>query len=220
MMDEIRKYNVIVADDHSIFRVGLMNILSHLPVVSRIDEASNGMEVLKLLKKRPYDIVFMDIEMPVLNGIDTLQKIRALQYPVKIITLSMFSSENYIMAMYDQEVNGYILKNTNHQELNRAIDLVMDNQQYYCPEVANILFKRLIKKEKPSEKDEIELSEREEEILLLICQQFSSTEIGERLCISEKTVKRHRQKLIEKTGMKNLAGLVIFAIKKGYIRID
>ena len=218
-----KKLKVIVADDHSIFRLGLINILNQIPGIKQIDQAADGVEVLNLLGQDSYDVIFLDIEMPVLNGIETIQKVKANYPDVKVITLSMFSNENYIMEMYERNTNGYLLKNTNLKQLKRALEHVMDDQEYFCPEAAEVLFKRLVAKDKDKEDNtkevEIDLSERETEILLLICEQYSSVEIAEKLFIADNTVKRHRQKLIEKTGSKNLAGLVLFAIKHGIIQI-
>jgi DNA-binding NarL/FixJ family response regulator len=213
----IPRIRIIVADDHSIFRIGLKNLLKQLPFVVKIDEASNGVEVLDLLTKADYDIIFMDIEMPLMNGLKTVREISLLGKPVKIIMLTMFCSENYIMDVYERNLSGYILKNTNLQELKRALENVLEGGQYFCPEANQILLKKLLSKEYISFQAQ-ELSDREMEILLLICEQFTNSEISEKLCISDHTVKRHRQNLLEKTGAKTTAGLVLFALRNNLIR--
>lgn len=218
-MNNIPKIRVIVADDHSIFRMGLKNLLKQIPFVDKIDEASNGIEVLDLLNKGvDYHIIFMDIEMPLMDGLKTVREISLMEKQAKVIMLTMFCSENYIMDVYERNLSGYILKNTNLQEIKRALEHVLEGGQYFCPEAAQILFKKLLSKDYISFQTN-EISDREKEILLLICEQYTNSEISEKLCISEHTVKRHRQNLLEKTGAKTTAGLVLYALKSNMVRL-
>lgn len=219
----LNNLKILVADDHSIFRHGLSSLLKNIPFVNKIDEASNGVEVLKALNKTKYDVLFLDIEMPIMNGIDTLQEVKLHSRAPKVIVLSMFSNENYIMDMHDKGMNGYLLKNTTILELKRAIELVMEGEPYYSPEVREILLSSLLKREKAhafNHNHSLDLSDREVDVLLMICEQYSTFEIAEKLFISEHTVKRHRTSLLEKTGAKNSAGLVVYAVKNNLKKIN
>jgi DNA-binding NarL/FixJ family response regulator len=213
---------VIVADDHSIFRTGLVSTLKTIPFVSEIKEAVNGLEVMRLMENEEYDVVLLDIEMPKMNGIDAAKALKAKKSKARILILSMFLNEGYIMELYDIGVSGYLLKNTSHDELTKALRLVMEDTQYYCPEISTLLFKTLMDRSKhqQQEAEKETITEREREILIMLCMQHYSAEIADKLFITERTVKRHRQNLLEKTGAKNLAGLVIYALKKGVIKID
>jgi DNA-binding NarL/FixJ family response regulator len=222
-LDKLNKINVIIADDHPIFREGLLRLLKKLPYIDKIVEANNGVGVMKQLKEQHADLVLLDIHMPIKNGVETLIEIKQLNSAIKVIALSMSSSEEHIFIMQTSGVDGYLLKNVRLPELKRAIENVMEGTNYFTPVVANILFKPMIKEEyslvNPDLK--IELTEREKGVLVLICEQYSSSEIAEKLDIAENTVKRHRNALMEKTGSKNLGGLVLFAVRTGlYKTID
>jgi|JI7StandDraft_1071085.scaffolds.fasta_scaffold60992_2 DNA-binding NarL/FixJ family response regulator len=213
---------IIIAEDHPMMRDGLKLQLKKLKSPPKIELAENGMDVLQLLSKEHFDIVLMDVEMPIMDGIEATKRIIN-EYPkVKVIALTMYNSHRYIMELYDAGVHGYLLKNTTLKELVKAINLVCENEQYYCADVAEVLYKNLLKRDritKVSEKEKVKITSREVEVVSLICDQYSSDEIAEKLFLSPKTVKRHRQILMEKTGSKNLAGLVLFAIKRGYYKV-
>jgi len=213
---------ILLTDDHPIFRMGLKDILKDLPVVQKIQEAGDGLEALTLLENNEFDIVFMDIQMPKLNGIQTTSKILATYPSTKVIALTMSIDQKEILAMYDAGVSGYILKNTSLEELKRALEKVSNDEQYYCNEVSEVLFRALLKKDKSEiipghEADSI--TPREKEILKMLCEQLSTEEIADKLSLSVLTIKRHRQNLLQKTNAKNLAGLVVFAIKNNLFNL-
>jgi len=220
----ISKLKVLIADDHSFFRLGLKVTLSQLPYIRKIEEASNGVEVLKLLERNHYDIVFMDIQMPEMDGVEAVRQIRLQDNKTRIIALSMHASENYVMDLHSQNINGYLLKDTDLEEVKRAIENVMDGYQYFNPEVREILFSALVKKDRlasalSKSEPAMEITTREHDVLKLICDQYATSEIAAKLFVSENTVKFHRENLLEKTSSRNLAGLVLFAVKHGIYRI-
>jgi DNA-binding NarL/FixJ family response regulator len=217
----IKPVNIIIADDHSIFREGLKKVLKKIPFVGKITEAVNGKEALAFAEKGHYHVVLMDIEMPEMNGVEATRFIHDKFPHVKIIALTMYANQKYITELYDAGVSGYILKNTTMEELSKAIKLVSDNEQYYCKEVSDVLYKALLKRDKLT-KESVELekvSSREADILKLLCEQYTEDEIAEKLFISIKTVKVHKRNLFEKTHSKNLAGLVVYAIRQDIYRI-
>lgn len=211
------KINVLIADDYSIFRIGLKDILSTLPNKNNIDEASNGTELMKRFENSPYkyDILFLDISIPMMEGYECLKLIRSKYPKVKIIVLSISGNENHIPRMYELDVDGYLCKNTDGNELRKAVSEVMNGEKYFCKEAANILLKKMsIKKRNPKLSDHF-LSDREKDVLKLICEQKSTPEIANALSISNKTVNRHRQNLLEKLNVKNSIGLVLYAVNQG-----
>ena len=209
---------ILLVDDHTLFRNGLKMLLDTLPGYEVTGEASNGKEFLELIAKHDYDIVFLDIEMPELNGIEAAKRAIELKPDLKIITLSMYGDEEYYDQMVDAGAKGFLLKNTNLQEVKTAIDTVMNGGNYFSQELMQSML-RNYKSIKEAREPEVELSEREIEILLLICSELSNQEIGDKLFISKRTVEKHRANIHCKTNCKNTAGLVMYAIKNQMIEI-
>lgn len=207
--------HVIVADDHKIFRVGMVATLRTLKKVLTIQQAQNGLEVLDLMKKEPADLIFMDIKMPNMNGIEATKIIKN-DYPhTKIIAVSMFDDQEFVTEMFGNGASAYLLKNTDRDEISEAIDAVMNDEQYYSRDVSEALFKQLLTKSKTPQLDDgtYSLTEREKQILILICREFSNREIAGQLFVSARTVEGHRNRLLHKTNSKNTAGLVSYAMK-------
>ena len=209
---------IILVDDHTLFRNGLKMLLDTLSGYKVTGEASNGKEFLELIKIHDYDIVFLDIEMPEINGIEAARRAIELKPDLKIITLSMYGDEEYYDQMVDAGAKGFLLKNTNLQEVKTAIDTVMNGGNYFSQELMQSLL-RNYKSVKEIREPESELSEREVEILLLICSGLSNQEIGDQLFISKRTVEKHRANILSKTNCKNTAGLVMYAIKNQMIQM-
>lgn len=206
---------LIIADDHIIFRKGLRTILNELDEIKVVGEASNGHELLDQLKHQPADIVLMDIRMPVMDGIETTKKVSERYPEVKVIALTMHEEIGYFNQMVEAGACGFLLKNTNRDELQKAINMVMDGGNYFSEEFITQA-KAL---NRPRQKSPvIELTEREEEVLELICKGYSNAEIGKYLGVSIRTVDGHRARLLEKTGAKNSPHLVMYAIKNGLIK--
>jgi len=205
---------IIVVDDHIIFRKGLQTILNEIDIVKVVGEASNGNELLDLLKKQETDIIFMDIKMPYMDGVEATKKVLT-KYPhIKIVALTMFEEISYFNQMIEAGASGFLLKKTTTEELEKAIKLVLLDESYFSEEFMSSVNKYM----KPKQKNtSIHLTEREQEVLELICKGFSNTEIAKMLGVSSRTVDGFRAKLFEKTGAKNAPNLVMFALKNGLI---
>lgn len=211
-MDIIR---LIIADDHEIFRKGLRIILNELDEVKVIAEAQNGNEVFEILKHQKADLILMDIRMPVMDGIEATRKMTEKYPEVKVIALTMFEEISYFNQMIEAGAQGFLLKKTNKDELQRAINLVMEGENYFSEEfISNVN-----RTQRPASRIAgIELTDREQEVLELICKGMSNAEISKFLGVSARTVDGHRAHLLEKTGAKNSPHLVMFAIKNGLIK--
>ncbi len=208
-----RKIQVALVDDHQLFRSGINFIIDDTEDIEVAFEASNGQEFLNFLKEFQPDLVLMDINMPVLDGVEATR--RALeQFPdLKVLVLSMFGEVDYYNTMIDLGVKGFILKDIDNEELIDAIRKVYKGGSYFSQE----LLLQLIKN-KPSD-EAVDLTKREKEVLELICLGFSNQEISEKLFISQRTVERHRSSLLFKTDSKNSVSLVVYAIKSGLVKI-
>jgi DNA-binding NarL/FixJ family response regulator len=208
-----RKIQVALVDDHQLFRSGINFIIDDTDDIEVAFEASNGKEFLNFLNEFQPDIVLMDINMPVLDGVEATR--RAIdQYPdLKVLVLSMFGEVDYYNTMIDLGVKGFILKDIDNEELIEAIRKVNKGGSYFSQE----LLLQLIKN-KPTD-EAVDLTKREKEVLELICLGFSNQEISEKLFISQRTVERHRSSLLFKTDSKNSVSLVVYAIKSGLVKI-
>jgi len=209
-MDNI---NIFLVDDHILFRQGLRFLLSNINRIKSIYEASDGSEFINSLEDIKPDIVFMDIEMPQMDGITATKKALEIYPDTKIIGLSMYVEDNYFYAMMNAGAKGYILKNSNFDDVKKSIEAVQRGESYFSEEITHRIILDKIKKE------ESQLTDRETEVLSLICKGLSNIEIAEQLFISKRTVDKHRENLLQKTNSNNTAGLVIYAIKNGIIKI-
>ena len=218
MKKETVYLKVIIADDHPFFRDGMEIALKKISCIKKITHASNGKEVLRILKNERHHIVFMDIKMPVMNGIETT-KIISKDFPkVKVIALSMFDDKQHIVDMFDSGAYGYILKDSGQNEIESAIREVKQGKRYFSSTVSDELFRNVILKKEQTHRVEMgeQLSERETEILKLICRELMTKQIADKLCLSKKAVEKHRAELFRKAHVDNLAGLVKYAIRNGY----
>ena len=206
---------VIIVDDHVIFRKGLTTILNEIDFVKVVGEASNGNELLDLLKSQSADVILMDIKMPVMDGVEATRKV-SVKYPgIKIIALTMFEEISYFNKMIEAGASGFLLKKTTSEELQKAINLVLLDESYFSDEFMSSVNLYL----KPRQTDTtVVLTEREQEVLDLICKGFSNVEISAQLGVSTRTVDGFRARLFEKTGAKNAPNLVMFAIKNGLVK--
>lgn len=211
------KINIYLVDDHNLFREGLRLLLSKVPFVDKIYEASNGQEFIDNIKVITPDIVLMDIEMPNLNGIKATQKALEQLPNLKIIALSMYADESYYTQMIEAGAKGFLLKNSGFEQVQRAITDVFEGKSFFSPEIMEALIRNINRKR--IIRQGTELTDREIEILYLICKGLSNQEIADQLFLSKRTVDKHRENLLLKTGSKNTASLVIFAIKNGVIEI-
>lgn len=217
-MNDDKVYNIIIVDDHALFRNGLKLLLNTSPKFKVIAEASNGKEFINLLNIVPVDIVLLDIQMPEMNGIEAAQIALKNCPNLKIITLSMYGDEEYYHKMVNLGVCGFLMKDSDIDEVFKALNSVIEGKNYFSQE----LLQNIIKNIHGNNPDEIvlkNLTQREIEIIQLICQGYSNMEIGEKLFLSKRTVEKHRANIMEKTNTNNTASLVMFAIKHNIVKI-
>ena len=210
--------NILIADDHKMFRDGIKAILTKEKDFRVVADVNGIDSILEALEGNHIDIILMDIDMGKSNGIDAAIKVRNLYPEIKILALSMHGEHNYVIKMLEAGASGYILKNAGKDEMINAIKSVAAGDSYFSKEVSNQLLEHLNIIGTGSDKSEnIPLTNRELEILKMIAQEYSNSEIADMLFISIRTVDTHRRNLIEKLGVKNTAGLVKYAIKKGLV---
>ena len=215
----MKEIKIILADDHQLVLDGMRSMLQSVAGFSIVAEARNGLEVLEAARTNGFDIILMDIEMPQLNGIEATRMLLEEQPDAKVLALTMFNEKGIIVKVMEAGAKGYVLKNANFNELVEAIHKVASGQNFISSDViATLMEKDSVRVE--SSKTEIDagsLTKREIEILKLIAQGLSNKEIGEKLFISHRTVDTHRTHLLNKLEVKNIAGLIRFAMKNGYL---
>jgi DNA-binding NarL/FixJ family response regulator len=211
------KISIIIVDDHQLFRNGLKILLNAIPEFEVTAEASNGEEFLKLLKSTSADIALMDINMPELDGIEATRKGLIICPSINIIALSMYGEEEYYYKMVDAGAKGFLLKDSDISEVKEAILTVVRGGSYFSQELLYHVIQKI--KHREHESKSANLSKREKEILLKICEGLSNQEIAETLFISKRTVDKHRANLLGKTNSKNTASLILFAIRNKLIEI-
>lgn len=215
------KIGLVMADDHAIFRDGFRLITSSDAQIALLAQASNGNELLDLVEKFQPNVVVTDIKMPELDGIAATKAIVDKWPWVKVIALTMFDEDDLIMEMLEAGVSGYLLKNANKEEVLEAIHTVSGGDPYYC-HTTSVKLMRLIAKNKYHafrRHEKAEFTEKEIEVIQLICSELTNKEIGEKLFLSVRTVEGIRLKILEKMKVKNSVGLVIYAIQNGIYNI-
>ena len=215
MNDEVQTIKVLLADDHELVRDGIKGYLEGEPGIKVVAEAGNGEEAMKLIAEKEIDIAILDINMPKLDGIKTAEKIKASKPGVKIIALTMLNETQHIRQMLRAGASAYLLKSCSRNELLLAIKSVHAGDTYFSQEVTHSVMQAMSGKAKYSKFNQILLTKREKEILHLITLQYSNQDIAAKLFISVRTVEAHKRNLIEKTGSKNVVGLVLYAIEHG-----
>lgn len=218
-MERIDKtLKIIIVDDHEFFRNGLKMVVNRLKYATVVGEASNGREFIEIQKEKQADLVLLDIQMPIMNGIEA-SEIAMQEFPdLKIVILTMFDDEEYIEKMMDIGVHGFLLKNITRDLLDQALQSIAAGNTYYSPELWSYFGKKF-SEQKKEEKTELQFTPRETEILQLICDGLSNKEISEELFISERTVIGHKSNLLAKTNCKSTISLLSFAIKNKLVKI-
>lgn len=218
----MKPINLAIADDHKIFRNGLKATLEDCPDFNLMIEASNGKELIGLLADHKPDVILMDIKMPEMDGMQTTAHIHQNFKDIKVLALSMHNEDKYIVDMMKAGASGYLLKNAEPEEIIDAISTVYNKGFYFNEHLSVTLIKQLVGPGSHNENGgqlAVDLNDREIEILRLVCQEYSNQEIADKIFLSVRTVEGYRARLFEKTGSKNLVGLVIFAIKRGIISV-
>ena len=212
----MKECRIVLVDDHSLFRNGLRGLLDRCEGYRVVAEAASGEEFLALLPELEADVVFMDFSMPGIDGARTTERALAQRPELKIITLSMFGDESYYQRMVQAGARGFLLKDSDIADVLQAIDTVEAGGSYFSPQLLTSLTGRMHAREDASDE---QLSEREREILVAVCRGLSNQEIADELFISKRTVDKHRANILEKTGCKNTASLVVYAIRYGIVDI-
>jgi len=212
----MEKINVLVVDDHKIVRDGILSLLQDEPDILVISQAENGKDALEKIPKVSPHLVLIDISMPVMNGIDCTREITKKYPEIKVLALTMLNELEHIKNMLSAGAMGYLLKNSGKEELVTAIKTVIAGQNYFSTEVKDMIMMEMVKKKSSPGKiigEKVPLTSRELDILELILKEFTNQEIAVKLFISVRTVDAHRRNLLEKTGARNTAGLVKFALE-------
>ncbi len=205
--------NIILADDHEIFRDGFKVLIRKLPEITLIGEAGNGKDLVALARKLNPDVVVTDIKMPELDGIEATRMIRQHCPNTGVIALSMFDEENLVLDMLEAGAKGYLLKNSSKEEILKAITAVHNNQTYYYSETSAMMIRKIASGNFDNDKRTVNFTDREIVIIRLICQELSNKEIAERLMLSPRTVEGYREQILHKIEAKNTVGLVIYALR-------
>ena len=215
-MSEIK---VAIADDHKIFRKGVIISLRHYSNIKFVLEAENGQQLIDGIEGAKPDVVLMDLKMPVKDGIETTKYINTHYPAISVLVLTMHEDERFVIHLMENGANGYLLKSTDAVEIKKAITDVVEKGYYLNNFVNKILIKKSHNRNKriPSLKKEVEITEREKQVIQYICLEFTSSEIGEKMGISSRTVESIKERLMERFGLKNTPGLVFFAVKNNLI---
>lgn len=218
MKETDKTIKIIIVDDHEFFRNGLKMVVNRLKYASVIGEASNGKEFIELQRESPADMVLLDLQMPIMNGIEA-SEIAISEFPdLKIVILTMFDDEEYIDKMMNIGVHGFLLKNITKELLDQALQSIAAGNTYYSPELWSYFGKKF-SEQKKEEGPDLQFTRREKEVLQLICDGLSNREIAEELFISERTVVGHKSNLLSKTNCKSTISLLSFAIKNKLVTI-
>lgn len=208
---------LLIVDDHKMFLEGIRALLNDISYIKIQAVASHSEQALKLLENLQIDVLITDIEMPDIDGIELTEMVKTKHPNVKILAVSSHTKSSIISRAIDAGVHGYVLKNTGPLELLKALNKLYKGENYFGNDVRTIINESIFNQKK-LDKDFVKLSNREEEILILISQEKKTQEIAETLFISPNTVEVHRRNLMRKIGTNNMVGLVKYAIKHGFIK--
>lgn len=213
-----KSLSVLVVDDHPLYRKGIKRILNNIEFVTQCEEAENGRDCINKLMAQHFDIILLDLQMPEMDGVETAAIIKRDFPKSKIIILTMSDSKRQMVELLDMGVLGYVLKSTDELELTEAILRVSEGVQYLSKEVDDVWTRFLGNKSKFERNNstiKVDLSEREKEIIRMICKQMSTQEIADKLSLSNNTVKTHRTHIMRKLETDNVVGIAIYAVRAG-----
>ncbi|MEO0473086.1 MAG: response regulator transcription factor [Bacteroidota bacterium] len=217
----MQKIGLAIVDDHALFRSGLASMFDFVEHIDVRLRASNGQELLDALGQQDINVVLLDLDMPVMDGLEATPKLKA-QYPdLKILILSMHDDDGYILKLMELGANGYLLKDAEIEEVILAIDTVHQKGLFFNDRVAKAMHTNLVgnhtKAGSVPQTTPDPLTDREREVLIHICNELTTAEIAEKMFLSPRTIEGYRNRLLEKTGARNTAGLVVYAARKGMV---
>jgi DNA-binding NarL/FixJ family response regulator len=214
-----KPFNIVIAEDHTILREGLKALLSSHPDLNVVGEAEDGIEAIRCVQNHSPDMILLDLSMPRMTGLDAIKEIKRVNAETKIIVLTVHKTEEYILATLQAGADGYVLKDAHSTELLTAIRHVLDGRRYLSPSISGTIIDGLLQGKKASAIRSAwdTLTQREREILKLVAEGHKNKEIADLLCISLKTVEKHRANLMEKLDLHNVASLTALAAEKGLI---
>lgn len=213
------KIRLAIADDHLLFRRGMITMMEEISWLDVVIEAENGEGLIAALEKQVADIVLLDLEMGRLSGMQTLDLIKE-KFPLtRVLIISMYAQEKFVIHLMEKGANGYLSKDSDFEEVVTAIKRIMEKGMYFSGDVSQILLNNLNKRRPAPPKfgPGVDLSRREREILKLICQEQTTREIADTMNLSPRTIEGHRNNLLRKLKAKNIAGLVAFAARQGWL---
>jgi DNA-binding NarL/FixJ family response regulator len=215
------KVRILLADDHKIMREGLKALLGKRSSVEVIAEAENGIETLEIARRERPDVIVMDIAMPDINGIEVTRQLKAELADIKIIALSMHSDRRFVSEILKAGAAAYVLKQAAFEDLEKAIKAVMLNRTFLSADILESVVSEYVSQLSTSEYDAYrQLSDRERQVLQLLAEGNSTKEIAFKLHVSVKTIESHRQNIMNKLGIRTLAGLTKFAVREGLTSLD
>jgi DNA-binding NarL/FixJ family response regulator len=214
-----KPFTIVLAEDHTILREGLKSLLSSQPDLKIVGEAGDGIEAIRCVRDHSPDMILLDLSMPRMTGLDAIEEIKRVNTDTKIIVLTVHSTEEYILATLQAGADGYVLKDAHSTELMTAIRHVLAGRRYLSPSISGTIIDGLLQGKKAAGIRSAweTLTQREREILKLIAEGNKNKEIADLLCISLKTVEKHRANLMEKLDLHNVAALTALAAEKGLI---
>jgi len=216
-MTEIR---VMLADDHSLFRAGVRVLLEAIEGVKIVGEARDGHEVLRMVAELTPDVVLLDVALPQLNGIEVAERLAREAPGTRVLMLSMFANEEHVLRSLRAGAAGYLLKDSTVVELESALRSVAEGGSYLSPAVSGHVLAAYVRRVGQDVPPEPTLTPRQREVLQLIAEGHGTKEIADRLCLSTKTVETHRAQLMERLGIRDVAGLVRYAVRTGIVSAD
>ena len=214
-----KKSRIVIAEDHTILREGLRSLLSSSPEFEIVGEAKDGREAIGCVEKFKPDLILTDLSMPRMNGMEAIKEIKRQSPETKILVLTVHKTEEYILATLQAGADGYLLKDSTHAELLMAVKHVLGGKRYISPGISDKVLEGYLEGKKTLRTHTTweTLTQREREILKLIAEGYKNKEIAEALCISPKTVEKHRANLMEKLDLHSIQALTAFAIGKGLV---
>ncbi|MFO7964357.1 MAG: response regulator transcription factor [Desulfobacterales bacterium] len=210
---------VVIVEDHAIIRDGLRSLLEKFKNVEVVGEAEDGLKAIRCIKEKKPDLIILDINMPKMDGLAVIHEIKTVLPQIKIIVLTMFKEEEYIIETFKSGVEGYCLKSSSFEELKMAIEAIFSGKQFISPEISDKVMEGFIESQKKIKQKSAweSLTQREKEVLKLVGEGYKNKEIADYLCISVKTVEKHRANIMKKLDMHTASSLAAYAVDKGLV---